>query len=1087
MTEGRPTELGVHVVRAWMAQLAEAPSTEAVIRVLVGELRCVLGAASAILAVPTDDGRHLVLASEGLPEEVACALSTLEVGSALPIARVYREGTALFAETPAAVAASLPRGHARSRTAAFAAVPVRAGGRTIAAAGFGFETPHAFAAADRETLVALAYTLGDALERARLRDGERAARRRLEVLAEAEGRFLEATTDLEALLASVARFAGETTGDAAVVRIAREDGAPPLAAAFHADPAVRAALAAPSGGAPSEPAELDGGTLFLPVVDRDALRSQLGHSEATLLERASAHALIVVPLRSRSGRVGTLSVLRDRPHAPFTLQDRLLVEAIADRAGLALAYARLHAEHAAARARAEQAADRTARLQAVTAALANALGVEEVVEVATALAVDAAGGVAGGLGVSTREGGLRILGQRGVRSTESARPRERPAGTDGPMPVAFRSGTAQYYESSEEIATRHPRLGPVSAEEPRGALAVVPLRSPDAVSGVLEIRFAAARRFEAEERAFLENLGDQCGQALARAQLWERERDAARRQAVLADASRAFSEAGGDLAVVLDAVAEKVAHGLGASCLVCLASPDRRRLEVRAAAHPDPALREVLVASTREPIEEGPGGHWEVVRTGRVVRTGGLPADRLASLRPAQRALVERFPAEASLIVPLTVDGRVVATLSATRHVPAPAFEAEDELLLDEIAQRAALAIARAHQEAERRAERERLARVAREAQVASSAKDEFLAMLSHELRNPLSPIVTALQLMRLREGAAGCAREREVIERQVAHLVRLVDDLLDVSRITRGKIRLSRRPVDLGDVVARAIELASPLLEERRHALTVELAAGLRLNADEHRVAQVLANLLTNAARYTDGGGRISVRARAEDGMARIEVQDSGIGLSPALLPHIFELFVQGERHLDRAPGGLGIGLAIVRSLVDLHGGQVAAESAGAGRGSTFTVWLPLAPAVAGVASPPPPPRPTAAVVPAIKVLVVDDNRDAAELLAEALRARGHDAFVAHDGPSALAALATVTPRVALLDIGLPVMDGYELAGRLRAALAPTPIALVAVTGYGQDPDRQAAAEAGFAEHLGKPVELDRICAVVERLGARG
>ncbi len=353
--------------------------------------------------------------------------------------------------------------------------------------------------------------------------------------------------------------------------------------------------------------------------------------------------------------------------------------------------------------------------------------------------------------------------------------------------------------------------------------------------------------------------------------------------------------------------------------------------------------------------------------------------------------------------------------------------------------------------------------------------------MLAHELRNPLAPIVTALHLMRLRADAGGTTREREVIERQVAHLVRLVDDLLDVSRMTRGKVRLERRVVEVGEVVSRAVEMASPLLEARRHVLAVQVEPGLALHADPSRVAQVVSNLLTNAAKYTDPGGRITVRVARDGDMARISVTDTGIGLSPALVPHIFDLFVQGERDLDRAPGGLGIGLTIVRTMVELHGGRVRAESAGAGRGSTFTAWLPLA-AGEALAVHPPAPAPAPAQA-GVRVLVVDDNRDAAELLAEALRERGHEPHVAFDGPSALALAAEVHPRVALLDLGLPVMDGYELARRLRASRDERELLLVAVTGYGQEMDRRASTLAGFAEHLVKPVELERVCSTVDRL----
>jgi len=373
-----------------------------------------------------------------------------------------------------------------------------------------------------------------------------------------------------------------------------------------------------------------------------------------------------------------------------------------------------------------------------------------------------------------------------------------------------------------------------------------------------------------------------------------------------------------------------------------------------------------------------------------------------------------------------------------------------------------------------------------RQAEEASRAKDEFLAMLGHELRNPISPMLTALNLMRMRGGDA-FARERTIVERQVKHLVRLVDDLLDVSRITRGKVELKREVVELSEVVTSAIEMASPLLEARRHHVEVRVPqGGLLVEGDPDRLAQVVANLLSNAAKYTEPGGAVAVRAGRECGEVVLRVRDSGMGIAPELLPRVFDLFVQGQRALDRSQGGLGLGLTIVRSLVEMHGGRVRAESGGPGRGSTFTVRLPalqalpLRAATGGTLL-----RRRLPDAAARRVLVVDDNQDAADALVEALAAKGHATAVAYDDPSALEAAVRVRPELAFLDIGLPVMDGYELARRLRELFGRT-IKLVALTGYGQDRDRAAARAAGFDEHLVKPVDLERIVAIVDDMVPR-
>jgi PAS domain S-box-containing protein len=373
------------------------------------------------------------------------------------------------------------------------------------------------------------------------------------------------------------------------------------------------------------------------------------------------------------------------------------------------------------------------------------------------------------------------------------------------------------------------------------------------------------------------------------------------------------------------------------------------------------------------------------------------------------------------------------------------------------------------------------MARVAAES--ANRAKDQFLAMLGHELRNPLAPILTALDLMRLK-GDESLIRERTVIERQVRHVVRLVDDLLDVSRITQGKVDLDRKPVELAQLVVRAVESASPLIEQRQHRLSIDVPrVGLLLLGDEMRLCQVVANLLTNAAKYTDPQGRIHVAGARHGDEIVLTVTDSGAGIPAEILPTLFDTFVQGRRTIDRSEGGLGLGLAIVRNLVTLHGGSVAARSDGVGRGSEFEVRLPALRVGSRVAAAPlPPALPAALHSQPRRILVVDDNVDAAELLAASLQALGHEIRIAHDGPSALRAAVEFAPEVALLDIGLPVMDGYELARRMRMNGHAHP-RLVALTGYGQHTDRERSVEAGFDEHLVKPVAIGKLTAVITQL----
>lgn len=355
--------------------------------------------------------------------------------------------------------------------------------------------------------------------------------------------------------------------------------------------------------------------------------------------------------------------------------------------------------------------------------------------------------------------------------------------------------------------------------------------------------------------------------------------------------------------------------------------------------------------------------------------------------------------------------------------------------------------------------------------------KDEFLAMLSHELRNPLAAISSAVHLLRLQKHEDALQKQgRLVMERQVGQLTHLVDDLLDVSRITSGSFRLRQQQISISGVVERALETTQSLMDQHRHELTVRLAPQpIFLLGDAARLEQVLVNLLSNAAKYTDAGGRIWLSVAQEGDAAVIRVRDSGIGIAPELLPHIFELFTQAERSLHRSQGGLGIGLSLVQQLVEMHGGTVEAHSA-LGQGSEFVVRLPivLAPPSAAPAARLEHAAPPVNESRACRILIVDDNVDAAKIMATLLELSGHELRQAHDGHSGLQAAMAFRPDVVLLDLGLPGIDGFEVTRRIRQQDALKDMVLVAVTGYGRDTDRQHAQAAGFDYHLVKPVDFD-------------
>jgi two-component system CheB/CheR fusion protein len=367
---------------------------------------------------------------------------------------------------------------------------------------------------------------------------------------------------------------------------------------------------------------------------------------------------------------------------------------------------------------------------------------------------------------------------------------------------------------------------------------------------------------------------------------------------------------------------------------------------------------------------------------------------------------------------------------------------------------------------------------------IANRRKDDFLAMLAHELRNPLAPLRTAVELLRTADHPGVIEKVLPVCERQLGLMVRLVDDLLDISRITRGKIELRKETVDLAGVVGRAVESSRPLIAARGHRLELAMPGGpVILHADATRLEQVLMNLLNNAAKFTPMGGRIAVRLEVspEGREARICVTDNGVGIPPHALPRVFDMFVQAEGGLERAEGGLGIGLSLVRGLVELHGGRVEASSAGPGQGSEFIVHLPLSPANAPtrleVVSPPEPTTGErtrgAQSEGRRKILVVDDNVDAAESLAEYLAAAGHELRVAHDGPRCLELAREEKPDVIIMDIGMPGMSGYDVARRLRDDPELGALLLVALSGWGQDEAQRKSREAGFDHHVVKPADL--------------
>jgi signal transduction histidine kinase len=500
----------------------------------------------------------------------------------------------------------------------------------------------------------------------------------------------------------------------------------------------------------------------------------------------------------------------------------------------------------------------------------------------------------------------------------------------------------------------------------------------------------------------------------------------------------------------------------------------------------------------------GPGMQTEVIRSGRarlyanvrarVRRKGGRYYDvgPGGSVRDLSSPEAEPPGSRCALMVPLKLENKVVGIVQLSSDTPG-AYKRAHLAMLEAIV--APIAVALQNAELYGRAKREIAERLRIERALtlseerlkeADQRKDEFLATLAHELRNPLAPIRNAVALLRSgnRDGVK-ITWAGEIVERQVGHMARLLDDLLDVSRISRGTLRLRPEPVDLADVVRHAAEACMPLIEAGLHPLTMTPPAEpIVLEADPTRLAQVVSNLLNNAARYSESGSPIEVTLRREDGEAVVRVEDRGFGIPESMLTRVFEPFLQIDRSLERSQGGLGIGLTLVKQIVETHGGKVEAKSEGPGKGSVFTVRLPL-PAVA-----PAPLRPAAPVAadeahaPRRRILVADDLEDSAESLAMLLSQQGHEVRTAHDGDEAVGVARSFLPDVVLLDIAMPKLNGYEAARRILEERGGNRPVLIALTGWGHDENRQRTKEAGFDHHLVKPVEpeaLSRLLATVE------
>jgi signal transduction histidine kinase/ActR/RegA family two-component response regulator len=912
------------------------------------------------------------------------------------------------------------------------------------------------------------------------------AQRRAAFLAEASA-VLTSSLDCNTTLDTIARLAVPTFADWCVVELVNEHHGSRTVSVAHCDPA-KVELAwemdrryPPDPNAPRGPAQVlrtGQSELYPEINDALLVQSARDTEHLAILRALKMSSVMIVPLAIRGRTFGALTFVAAESGYHYGTDDLLLAEDLGRRAALAVDNARLFRGAQEAVHLSEEALhERELALQ-----------LHRDAEQQLTLLVEASASLTSSLELSAVLTAILDLSKRLFAADAYAIWRHQRESRR--WSIVSASGLSEDYmrtagvmSQTDVVMSEHPIVvedveqapsledrRPGYRSEGVVSLLVVPLRIHGLISGTLTFYYRRPHTSSPIEIRVATALANLAASALGTAELYETQNrlrvdaeKAQRRLAFLAEASNVLASSL-DSQATLERSAQLVVPYLADWCIVDILEADGS-IRQAAVGHRNPeTIRWAWELNARYPDNpKAPAGVPRVIRTGQAELFPEIPDSLLCQVARDEEHLriIRQLGLKSGMIVPLMARGRVLGTISLGITESDRRYGPEDLALAQELARRAAVAVDNARlygavQEADRR-------------------KEEFLAMLAHELRNPLAPIRTAAQVLRrLGEDTPGIRQSQDIIERQVQHLARLVDDLLDVSRITRGKIELHKESIDLAAALTRAVETVRPMIEDRRHELTMDLPLEpIFLEGDLMRLAQVFANLLGNAAKFTENGGKIVIRATREGTRAVIKVTDTGIGIPADLLPRVFDLFTQGDRSLARSEGGLGIGLTLVRSLVEMHGGTVEAFSDGPGRGSEFIMYLPVL-EVAALNDRTPEPVAGRLQPPHQRVLIVDDNADAAESMAMLLRALGHEVRTAPDGPAALERARAFQPDMVLLDIGLPRMDGYEVARRLRGEAGLCKVLLVALTGYGQDEDRRRTREAGFDHHLVKPIDWD-------------
>jgi signal transduction histidine kinase/ActR/RegA family two-component response regulator len=922
-------------------------------------------------------------------------------------------------------------------------------------------------------------------------------RERLDLLLEA-GRILDHAEDLVSAMRALARLAAGALGEICVIDLVA-DGGPTPAAVAHCEPE-RTPLVQELRRLNPPRSEDRAGAWEVVRTGCAELHAELPREVAALraFREIGAAAAMVAPLRAPGQLIGAITVFASAERA-LDGADLRVLEELGARAGLTAASVapreakgrgsardreRLLLLEKEARAAAEVAVHRISTLQTVTAALSEAVTLAQVADIIVRESVTSLGARTGTVHVVDARGEhLELCAQRGMTAAATAAIAKLPL--DIAQAVVVDAVNAQkpvWIVGRDHVRSVCPEASQVGERDP-SALAAIPLAVAGRVVGVLGATFDSPEDLDEDVRVFALALVRHCAQAIDRARLYEAERRANQRLTLLARAGELLS-ASIDYEATLDAVARVALPSLGDYCFfdVREAGGVRRILRAR-----DEAGQAAFTGLGDRPAREPSP-------TRRVEAAPSTAALQRLAARPEDVPLLRGLGLASVITVPLAARALPLGALTLAFGPSGRRHTQLDVEMAGELAHRAAAAIENAVLHRAAREAMERAQEANRRSELASRSKDEFLGVVSHELRTPLNAVLGWSQLLR---GACGgdpamVTKGLRVIDKNARAQAKLIEDILDVSRIITGKLRLEPRPIELDTVIRAALEVVRPAADAKAIHLSSALECRAPVSGDPDRLQQVAWNLLANAVKFTPEGGKVSIRLTRDRGSAVMTVTDSGRGIEPDVLQHVFERFWQADSSSTRRHGGLGLGLAIVRHLVELHGGTVRAESRGAGHGAVFTVVVPVREDPAGVEDGPPvcvresDPQPRGARLDGLHVLVVDDEADARELCATMLSSAGARVTMAASAAEALAALRDAVPDVLVSDIGMPGEDGHALLRAIRASPRLSRVPAIALTAYAAADDASRAVRAGFHTHIPKPAEPALLTAVIASLAGR-